>query len=240
MAAHGTKRPRRKQHTLLKARSRSEEVLLLPHSVGQRCYRAAQIQGEGKWAPSLPGTSEDLLPSLYHPKRQVNPQVFHKPGPGQTTPLELPMANMPFTSILARGMGGACLHKGGSDRSSVTGPDIPRVLWLENLESVDTEDDNKGMGPDKGHEKYSNTNCRIPVTLLQKSSNHTQVKEAEQMWPDEIHYSIQHRNPLFHPTQINQYPFLADMKIHISTLYLLAYSVMRLLSQVMMRYNGKL
>lgn len=103
--------------------------------------------------PPLPGTSEDLLLSLSHPERRVNPQMFHKPGPGQATPLELPMANMPLTSILVRGMGGACLHNGGSDQSSVTGPDTSGALRLGELESVDTEEDNKGVGLDKGQER---------------------------------------------------------------------------------------
>lgn len=63
-------------------------------------------------------------------------------------------------------------------------------LRLGDLVSVDNGDDNKGVGPGKGTPgKYSNTNCRIPVTFLQKSSDQSKAKETEQMWPDEIHHS---------------------------------------------------
>lgn len=43
-----------------------------------------------------------------------------------------------------------------------------------------------------------------------------------------------------HATQSNRYPLHADAEIHISVLYLLGRSVMRLLSKVKMKHNAKL
>lgn len=51
MAAQGTKRPRRKQHMLLKKKPRSSKVLFLSRSPGHSDHRPAWIQEEWEWLP---------------------------------------------------------------------------------------------------------------------------------------------------------------------------------------------